>query len=195
MELQKSISAMERDTSSDQYDIVGPHMQLGVEYERAGCPEQAKAEWRKTITLRPKNRVVNASIPFVADALFTAGQYKQAFSAYNALIYQDQGPDGYRGGDDNQASIADFKAGVELLTAGDYPAAQNSLERAVTSNPSLFEAHFLLGDVYYVLGNRPAAIRQWEETLLHEWVLPPSPYSRFFPEHWAALEMLIRYTR
>jgi len=50
-----------------------------------------------------------------------------------------------------------------------------------------------LGNVEYVMRDRKAAIDEWEATLFSQSADPPSSYSRFYPVHWAALEMLIHY--
>ncbi|MDQ2841050.1 MAG: tetratricopeptide repeat protein [Acidobacteriota bacterium] len=192
VEWEKAIEAATRARSNESFDTLGPHMWLGVDLDLAGFPARARREWIEAIALRPKSRLSESSIPLEADSLFLAGRYSAAFRAFRSSIYPGAGAAFNIIWFEDQGSIPDLNAGLNAVIAGHYQVAKDSFRRSITLSPHLYPAHFLLGCVDFVTGDRQSAIREWETTLFSQSPDPPGS-SGFYPVHWAALEMLIHY--
>jgi len=193
-EWKKAIAAAKDAPRNDQFDTLGPHIWLGVDYDKAGFPMKAKVEWNRAISLREQSTLGESKIPFKANALFIAGRYRKSFSAYHDVIYPPTGGAVFNIiWFEDQGSVADLNAGLSEAVAGDYRTAKTSLEKAISLSPELYPAHLLLGNINYMAGDREAAIKEWEATLFSQSPDPPSSISRFYPVHWAAPELLIHY--
>jgi tetratricopeptide (TPR) repeat protein len=168
------------------------HDNLGVELDRRGRFDEAIAQYRETLRIKPGDRngesnlaqasfekgerLFNQKKPDEAFASFQEGmQYRPPTASvqmYIGLMLLDRQEfdiaiSQLRGAlqMDPKLVRAHVGLGVALASTGKDQEARRSFEEAVRLDPSNLEAHFDLGLVLAALGQRGDALRQFEEIL------------------------------
>jgi protein O-mannosyl-transferase len=149
------------------------HDNLGVELDRLGRPEEALAEYRETIRIRPGDRHGEANFAMASFAkgerLFRQQRFAEALAAFReGLPHQPAN------------AIAHLYAGSALAQLGRTQEAGREFKEAVRSDPSNAEARYDLGLVLAALGQYAEARLTLEELL------------RLRPDYAAAREALRR---
>ncbi len=168
------------------------HDNLGVELDARGRYEDALAQYRETLRIRPTDRNGQANYSQASfdkgERLFTAGHAEEALTAFrdamryrpgNALAHWYAGAI-LTGRDDLQPGIAEFRKaialdptlaraymglGVALARTGRIPEAERTLQESVARDPSSVEAHYDLGLIEAALRKRAAAIAAMDSAL------------------------------
>ena len=158
--------------------IVG-HMFLGLHYDRLGGLLRARAEYEAAYDLDPENPVVCVEIgeTWLAERRYVAAEiwFRQAVSLrpddpalWEVLtrFYLDHGLETAGRGIAAAAELVELSPGDArahdlqgwaAFQNGDYEAAQDSLLRAISLDPTLASAHYHLGRLWDVRGLREAA--------------------------------------
>ncbi len=178
------------------------HDNLGVELDRRGRPEEAIAQYRETLRIKPGDRIGESNLAQASfekgERLFREGKVEEALSSfaeclryrprnamahtYSGLIYlQRQQPatamSQFRTALEIDPALAraHLGMGVALAYAGRDADARRAFEEAVRLEPGNLEAHFDLGMVLAALGDRAAALREIDGVLR---VQPDYPSAR-----------------
>ena len=134
------------------------HDNLGVELDRLGRPEEALAEYRETLRIRPGDR--NGEENF-AQASFTKGERLLGQGDVNGAIAAFR--DGLRFRPRNAVALTSL--GAALARSGQSIEARKVFEDCVQADPSSVEAHYDLGLVQQALGAYAEALESYDAAL------------------------------
>lgn len=170
----------------------GNHLSLGVDYQRIGNARGAVTEWKKGLDLLEQPEPILPD-PTRADKQFIAKDYTAALKSLGNIITGDgtEGPDYDRISAEDTEAPKYLNKAIKFLEDGQFESALAPLKRAEALDANLFPTYLLLGDTYYVLGNKNSAIFEWEQTLFSFYPVPQM--SAFRSSHVAAIQMLIHY--
>ncbi|MEO8368836.1 MAG: tetratricopeptide repeat protein [Candidatus Solibacter sp.] len=135
------------------------HDNLGVELDRRGRAEEALAQYRETLRIRPGDRHGTRNYALAnfdkGQRLLAAGRLDEAWTALQeGLRYQ---PD---------HAAAHMYLGLILNARGKHEAALPELRLAIAMDSALAAAHMGLGVAYSTLGRTGEARLQFEQTVL-----------------------------
>ncbi|MGO9256876.1 MAG: tetratricopeptide repeat protein [Bryobacteraceae bacterium] len=134
------------------------HDNLGVELDRLGRSEEALAEYRETLRIRPGDRHGEENFAQASFAkgerLLGQGDVQGALAAFrDGLRYRPRN------------AVALLSLGVALARSGQPVEARKAFEDSVRSDPSSVEAHYDLGLVREALGAWPEALESYNAAL------------------------------
>jgi Flp pilus assembly protein TadD len=136
------------------------HDNLGVELDRQGRPEEALAQYRETIRIRPGDRHGEqnyAQATFAkAQRMYTQGKADEALALFH---------EGLRHRPAN--ATAHMYAGVILTEQNQLAAAITELGQALQLDPSLAKAYSALGVALAGSGQPEAALRAFTDCVRH----------------------------
>jgi Flp pilus assembly protein TadD len=168
------------------------HDNLGVELDRRGRSEEAIAQYRETLRIKPGDRIAESNLAQATfdkgERLFHTGKEDEAFASFseslqlrprNAMartylglvfLNRQQVPPAtaqFRTALDIDPALprAHVGMGVALAYAGKDVEARRALEQALRLDPTNLEAHFDLGMVLASLGDRSGALRELDTVL------------------------------
>jgi len=134
------------------------HDNLGVELDRLGRPEEALAEYRETLRIKPGDRNGEENL---AQASFAQGQrFLDHGNPEGALAAFREGLH-YR----PRNAVAQLSFGVALARSGRPAEARKAFQDAVRFDPSSVEAHYDLGLVEQAMGDSRAALESYDAAL------------------------------
>ncbi len=143
------------DVTTDNYVA---HDNLGVELDRLGRPEEALAQYRETIRIRPGDRHGEYNL---SQAIFAKAERTEQSGQLDAAI--DLFREGLAHAPGN--ATAYLSLGVALARAGRPAEARTALENAVRCDPASVEARYDLGVTQAALGDPSAALQSFDAAL------------------------------
>jgi tetratricopeptide (TPR) repeat protein len=134
------------------------HDNRGVELDRLGRSEEALAEYRETLRIKPGDRNGEGNL---AQASFAIGQRLLEQGNLEAALAAFREGLRYRPGN----SQAQMSFGVTLARAGRSAEARKAFEDSVRADPSSVEAYYDLGLVQQALGDNRGALESYDAAL------------------------------
>lgn len=131
------------------------HDNLGVELDRLGRPEEALAEYRETLRIRPGDRHGEENF---AQASFAKGERLLGQGDVQGAIAAFR--DGLRYRPRNLMALSSL--GVALARSGQPVEAAKAFEESLRWDPSSVEAHYDLGLVRQAVGAYPEALESYD---------------------------------
>lgn len=174
------------------HDNFVAHDNLGVELDRRGRSEEAIAQYRETLRIKPGDRNGESNLAQASfekgERLFNQGKMDDAFASFqegmryrpaSAMVQTyiglmlverqefDLAASQFRAALEMDPALvrAHVGLGVALAHAGKDQEARRAFEQAVKYDPSNVEARFDLGLVLASMGKQADALRQFEEIL------------------------------
>jgi tetratricopeptide (TPR) repeat protein len=134
------------------------HGNLGVELDRIGRPEEALAEYRETLRIKPGDRHGEQNFAQASFAkgerLMGQGEVQGALAAFrNGLRFRPR----------NAAALVSL--GVALARSGQPVEAGKAFEDSLQADASSVEAHYNLGLVQQALGAYSKALESFDAAL------------------------------
>jgi protein O-mannosyl-transferase len=134
------------------------HDNLGVELDRLGRPEEALAEYREALRIRPGDRHGEENF---AQASFAEGERLLGHGDVHSALAAFR--DGLRYRPHN--ALALMSLGVALARSGQPVEAGKAFEDSLQSDPLSVEAHYDLGLVQQALGAYSKALESYDAAL------------------------------
>jgi protein O-mannosyl-transferase len=134
------------------------HDNLGVELDRFGRSDEALAQYRETLRIKPGDRNGEQNL---AQASFAKGQRLLEQGNLEGALAAFQEGLRYR----PQNALAQMSFGVTLARLGRAAAAKKALEDSVSADPSNADAHYDLGLVQQALGDHRGALESYDAAL------------------------------
>ena len=134
------------------------HDNLGVELDRLGRSDEALAEYRETLRIKPGDRNGEQNL---AQASFAKGQKLLELGNLEGALAAFREGLRYR----PQNGQAQMSFGVTLARMGRASEAKKAFEDSVRADPSSGEAHYDLGLVQQALGDHAKALESYDASL------------------------------
>lgn len=135
------------------------HDNRGVELDRLGRSEEALAEYRETLRIKPGDRNGEQNLAQASFAkgerLLAEGNLDDALAAFReGLLYRPRN------------ALAQMSYGVALARSGRTADAKRAFEASIGADPSNAEAYYDRGLVQQALGNKVDALDSYRSALL-----------------------------
>lgn len=123
---------------------------LGAVYLEMGDTDAAIRELQMSVNLEPGGYTYKAKL---AEALRSAGRLDEAINTFKDAI------DGYPQG---EKFLAAFEVAEIYLEMGDLAQAKDFAQQSIADNGTMWNAHYLLGQIYEREGNKAQALEEYQ---------------------------------